>query len=331
MMRSEMKTLAKKRLKGKWVTAIAVMVIGSLIVWFTSVVTFGLGALVVAGPLALGETIFFLNICNKKRAELGNLFEGFRNFFASFILLLLQGLFIFLWSLLFIIPGIIKMYSYGMAFYILSDNPGISGNEALKRSKKMMNGHKWELFVLQLSFFGWFLLTLPTFGLISFYVGPYMRETIAVFYQNLAHGCKEDISVEVSGDLEDYDSDDTELIEDNVIDFGNEERRNRQQGIFLGMSGSFSGISYTLPDGAEYCVGRDAAQCEIVVSDADPSVSRLHCMICYTGYQDGYYVTDYSSNGTYIDGVKIIKGQKQFVNRGTVVSLGNQMNSFKLD
>lgn len=87
--------------------------------------------------------------------------------------------------MLFVIPGIIKSYSYAMTFYIMADNPEIDGMEAITRSRQMMNGNKWRLFCLDFSFIGWFILCILTFGLLLLYVGPYMEAAHAAFYQSL--------------------------------------------------------------------------------------------------------------------------------------------------
>jgi uncharacterized membrane protein len=97
-----------------------------------------------------------------------------------------MGLFVFLWSLLLVIPGVIKAFSYCMTPYILADCPKVKARDALKISMDMMEGHKWEAFVLLLSFIGWIILSLLTFGLVAvFYTTPYMRSTMAVYYQQV--------------------------------------------------------------------------------------------------------------------------------------------------
>ena len=95
----------------------------------------------------------------------------------------LRGLFTFLWTLLFIIPGIIKGYEYRMIPYILAENPGIDSREAFAVSKQMMDGNKWAAFVLDLSFLGWQILSVFTCGILSvFYVNPYVYMTNAELY-----------------------------------------------------------------------------------------------------------------------------------------------------
>jgi len=122
---------------------------------------------------------------NRQTPEAKDAFSGFDDFWTAFKTTFLTGLFTFLWSLLFIIPGIIKGYSYSMAMYIVAENPGISALDAIDRSKKMMDGHKMELFVLYLSLYGWALLTVITLGIAGIWTIPYMNATLANFYNEI--------------------------------------------------------------------------------------------------------------------------------------------------
>ncbi len=101
----------------------------------------------------------------------------------------MTDLFIWLWSLLFIIPGIIKAYEYRMVPYIMSENPAMKFGDALKESKKLMTGNKWKTFVLDLSFIGWDILSVCTWGILEiFFVGPYKASTDAALYETLKYG-----------------------------------------------------------------------------------------------------------------------------------------------
>ncbi len=100
----------------------------------------------------------------------------------------IKGLYIFFWSLLFAIPGIIKSYSYSQAMFILNDNPGIGIDEAITRSREMMQGHKWELVILQSSFFGWAILGSITFGIAVLYILPLYAMSMYVFYDYVKNG-----------------------------------------------------------------------------------------------------------------------------------------------
>ncbi|KKC52237.1 group-specific protein [Bacillus sp. UMTAT18] len=102
---------------------------------------------------------------------------------------LLQAIFLFLWSLLLIVPGIIKYFSYSMSYYILVENPDYTASEALRESKRIMKGQKLKLFVLWLSFIGWFLLAafigMFTFNLSFIFIYPYYNTTVSHFYLDL--------------------------------------------------------------------------------------------------------------------------------------------------
>lgn len=98
---------------------------------------------------------------------------------------LLQLVFIFLWSLLLIVPGIIKAFSYSMTWFILEDEPELSPNKAIELSMAMMKGHKFDLFYLYLSFIGWGILSLFTLGIGLLWLTPYMNTSVAAFYQDV--------------------------------------------------------------------------------------------------------------------------------------------------
>lgn len=125
-----------------------------------------------------------LNVSRVKNVGFGSLFSPFTMFFKLWWLKILISVYVCLWSILFIIPGIIAQYRYSMAVCILLDNPDFSASECIRRSKEMMAGKKLYLFVLDLSFIGWVLLSIVPF--VSLYVLPYMRTTRANFYNALS-------------------------------------------------------------------------------------------------------------------------------------------------
>lgn len=129
--------------------------------------------------------LVFLKLSYREPAEVGDLFQPFQNFVNTFFAGFLSAIFTFLWSLLFVIPGIVKALSYSQVYYIMCDHPEYTGREAIDASREMMRGHKGELFVLQLSFIGWFLLSALTFGLLMFYVMPYYQSTLTEYYRYL--------------------------------------------------------------------------------------------------------------------------------------------------
>lgn len=122
------------------------------------------------------------------KTNVGQVFYGFQGgrYMSTVWIMFLKGLYIFLWSLLFWIPGIIKSYSYLMVPYILAENNSLDKNRVFQISRKMMRGHKWEAFVLALSFLGWNILGAFTGGILNlFYVNPYIHATYAEFYSAL--------------------------------------------------------------------------------------------------------------------------------------------------
>jgi uncharacterized membrane protein len=135
--------------------------------------------------VSIGFTIFCLLVSRRLPGSVGNLFDAFGNFFRFLWLMILIWIFVFLWSLLFIIPGIVASYRYRQAVYILIDNPDMRAIDCIKKSKEMMAGHKAELFVLDLSFLGWYLLSVIPF--VPVYVYPYTGTTYAGYYNALLH------------------------------------------------------------------------------------------------------------------------------------------------
>lgn len=185
---------ARRHLAGwtgkKWGTFAVITLIYSAIqavVSFLSYFYIGyIAQLIIAGPFALGFAIVSCDIAHGKDApRIQDFFGGFKNFGAAFLLNLLNGIFIFLWSLLLIIPGIIKSFAYSMSFYILRDNPDMSAGDVRRASIEMMKGNKWRYFCLMFSFIGWHLLSVLTLGILSFWILPYSETAKAEFYESL--------------------------------------------------------------------------------------------------------------------------------------------------
>ena len=140
-------------------------------------------------PLILGCERFFSE--NSRRpVGLGELGYGFKKDYLRVVkTMFLKDLFLVLWSCLFLIPGIIKSYSYRMVPYILAQEPEMGAREAIDRSRAMMDGHKWRAFLLDLSFIGWIFLSAITMGIVGiFYVFPYIEATNAELYYALSGG-----------------------------------------------------------------------------------------------------------------------------------------------
>ena len=140
-------------------------------------------------PLELGCDRFFLKNLDGP-GNVANVCFAFDNGYKNIIrIMFFRDLYTVLWTLLFIIPGIIKSYEYKMIPYLLSENPNMTKEEAFAVSKQMMDGNKWKAFVLDLSFLGWYILSAFTCGILSiFYVAPYVFSTYAALYQTLRYG-----------------------------------------------------------------------------------------------------------------------------------------------
>lgn len=141
-------------------------------------------AILVSNVVTVGCNRFFLEN-REHKTEIVKMFYGFSNgrYSKSVVTMFLRSLYVFLWSILFLIPGIIKSYAYMLVPYILAENPDLDNKRVFALSEEMMRGHKWEAFVLGLSFFGWILLGALTGGIVNlFYVNPYMHATYAEFY-----------------------------------------------------------------------------------------------------------------------------------------------------
>ena len=182
---SEFKAIAKEKLEGKTGT-LAIITLIYIVITAACGKIYEPLALIVGGPLNLGLAIVSLKVVNEESVEIKDVFSGFYNFGNAIVLYLVNSLFIFLWSLLLIVPGIIKSYSYSMSFYIMAAHPEISASEARNRSMELMAGNKMRLFKLHLSYLGWFLLSILTCGILLLWVMPRIDAATAAFYQEIS-------------------------------------------------------------------------------------------------------------------------------------------------
>lgn len=200
MNRSELKSQAKEQIKGKigilFLVSLIIGVITGVASLVLSLIPFGSLAYALFAPaFTLSIIRVYLNITNYKTPTAGDAFCGFDDFWSAFKVNFFVGLFTFLWSLLFVIPGIVKSFSYSMSMFILAENKGKPALECIKESKNMTNGHKMELFVLGLSFIGWALLGSITLGIAYIWVLPYMNATYANAYRSLKSATTYDSNV----------------------------------------------------------------------------------------------------------------------------------------
>lgn len=147
----------------------------------------------IANAISYGENRFYLENAKHSDVPFMTLFSAFQNGYFNIVkILLIKDIKQFLWTLLFIIPGIIKSYEYKMIPYILAENPEISTEEAFARSKQLTSGQKGDMFVLDLSFLGWMILGTVLFGLGVYFVYPYVNATYAELYLTLTDQKMED-------------------------------------------------------------------------------------------------------------------------------------------
>ena len=137
--------------------------------------------------VGVGFSLFVMNSVRRSQPAIGNLLDGFGMFPRVLFLIILQIVFIFLWSLLLVIPGIIAAYRYSFAVYVMIDHPEMSAMDCLRESKRLTTGYKRQLFLLDLSFILWFLLTMvPIVGYIAqVYVTPYMESARVLYYEQI--------------------------------------------------------------------------------------------------------------------------------------------------
>ncbi len=179
--------MARESLKGNWGSIIGIYLVYFIIVGLIQVVPWigPIASLIITGPLSLGFAMLNLSISRDQGFKLEMIFKGFDNFVKALEAYLIMLVFVLLWMLLLIIPGIIAALSYSMTFYILADDNSISGSDAIERSKKMMDGYKWKYFCLGLRFFGWAMLCILTLGIGFLWLAPYIGVSNAKFYEDL--------------------------------------------------------------------------------------------------------------------------------------------------
>ncbi len=184
---SEYRSIARNNLTNNWGSAIVVCLITlavSAVCGFVPVIG-AIASLLLVGQLAVGEIIYFAKLHNKQNPTIGTMFTDFgKNLINNFVTYLLQSLYIALWTLLFIIPGIVKTYSYAMTMFLKAKRPELSSNEAITMSREMMDGKKWKLCCLQFSFIGWILLSILTFGIGFIFLLPYMQASTVAFFED---------------------------------------------------------------------------------------------------------------------------------------------------
>lgn len=186
MRNSLIKQSAKVNLQGKYGIAILALLIVWALSYAATSLSMGLVWIFVL-PVYIGYAKFHVVLTKNTEPDVDMMFDGFReNYFEHVLVLLLEKVFIFLWALLLIIPGIVKIFAYAMVPYILQDKDyEVYGTDAITLSREMMYGYKGKLFLLHLSFIGWHILSILTLGLLWLYVLPYLKQSEAIFYEDV--------------------------------------------------------------------------------------------------------------------------------------------------
>jgi len=203
MNRAELKSKAKEQLRGRWGLAIITVLIGNFFINATSItsgleyiveisdnltLTLDLISIIFGGVISVGLSKFLLNFTtNRDEAKFTDLFSQFKIFFKALGLSILMGIAIIFGTICLVIPGIIVALMYSQAFYILAEDPDKGIIECLTESSNLMYGYKWEFFVLELSFIGWWLIAGITLGIGSLWVEPYQKVTETNFYLKLKY------------------------------------------------------------------------------------------------------------------------------------------------
>ena len=184
---SDLMLQAREALRGRWGLAVgATLIYCVILIVAQSIPKVGSGiGIIIGAPMIVGFSGFFLSLARKQDAQIVQIFDGIKRFGACLGTYLLVIVFVFLWALLLIIPGIMAAYSYAMAYFILAENDSIGPLEAIAKSKEMMQGNRWKLFCLSLRFIGWAIVCILTLGIGFLWMLPYLYVAFARFYDDI--------------------------------------------------------------------------------------------------------------------------------------------------
>jgi uncharacterized membrane protein len=179
---------ARDSLRGRWGMAIGGTVLYVVVAYAVGVVPIigFIVSILITGAMSIGLARFALSLARKTGPKVSDVFTGFDKFAIGLGAYLLQMVFIVLWSLLLIVPGVIAALSYAMTYYIIAEEASVGPLEAIAKSKTMMRGHKWQLFCLGFRFVGWALLCVLSLGVGFLWLFPYMIVSMAHFYDDIS-------------------------------------------------------------------------------------------------------------------------------------------------
>lgn len=170
-----------------WSPALESVLLGGAAIITVVALVFGVLYFILGSVIGVGYSKFNLDLVDQQsEPNMGTMFGYFPHWKTTAAAKLLQSVYIFLWSLLFIIPGIVASYSYAMTNYILAERKDLTASEALRLSKEMMYGNRWRLFCLQFSFIGWGILSALTLGIGDLWLNPYTEAATAAFYREIS-------------------------------------------------------------------------------------------------------------------------------------------------
>ena len=195
MNRAEIKNLAKEKIKGNLLNLLWPIIVISIVGSIPSMIVgdsesilaliIVLAASFVTSIFSVSYVAYLLEFVRTGTSTFNTIIECVKkNWLRILLVSILVGVFTFLWTLLFIIPGIVAALSYSMATYLIVDTD-LDANDAIKESKRMMKGYKWDYFVFGLSFIGWIMLVPLTFGILYIWLLPYMYVSMAIYYEKL--------------------------------------------------------------------------------------------------------------------------------------------------
>ena len=167
-------------------SGIGAFLAGSAIYITIAAIAMGIAFFILGSVISVGYKKYNLKLTDKKEAGFDNLFAYFPYWKNVLKTKVLKTIYEILWTLLFIVPGIIASFSYAMTDYILAENPELTASEAIEKSKDMMEGNRWRLFCLEISFIGWELLSILTLGIGNLWLTPYMEAARAAFYREVS-------------------------------------------------------------------------------------------------------------------------------------------------
>lgn len=159
---------------------------------------------VLSSVVTVGYARFNLEIVDDAEPTINSLFAYLAHWKTTAVAQLLQMVYIFLWTLLFVIPGVMASYSYALTKYILAEEPELSAGEALRKSKELMDGNRWRLFCLHISFIGWHILSAFTLGIANLFLTPYIETSVAAFYREVTDTWVSEPTFTATADEDEY-------------------------------------------------------------------------------------------------------------------------------